>query len=518
VYRSGEIILTGGRATTPDSSDVVSSTVKAALVDPTNTTLRLYDWCEGAPPDCTIGAWQTGALLPEPRALHGAVAIGDYLYVLGGQDGDNHVRDTIYVGSVDGAGAVYRTSGRYMSDEMYLGQQAKLLQLEWDTTITRPDEMGLTMQYRYSLNGLYWVDWTAPVQSVTGTQFIEIAGQPEDVVYFQYQVNLTTTATTASPLLNSVHLYYEVPDPDLEVTKDTGSVIDAALGTPLTYTITYRNNGGWRAEDAVLTETLPENTTFAGSDSWQQVGTSNQYTYYVGDVERNEEGTATFRVRVNDDVPPNTDYITNVVSIDYPPMVDAWEHTIVDPDMDDNEYEFSNPLSIPILRAVDLTIADLVWEPDTVVDGLWPTFCLTVTNVGNLDAMPLADDLGFWVELYIKPGSLDLPPPQWPADHDWGYCLDGCATLRPSYVSYVSQLPAGATENLCFEPQAPTDPSAPDFPAAGIYEIYAQVDVAFEGDDLYLGRYSEGNEANNVVQDVLADDYVYLPLILRSAP
>jgi uncharacterized repeat protein (TIGR01451 family) len=521
VYLRGQIILTGGYANAINLSDGISSTVKAALVDPTNTTFRLYDWCQDAPPDCTIGAWQTGALLPEVRALHEAVAVGDYLYVVGGQDGDGDARDTIYCGTVDGAGAVYAPEGKYLSDEIYLGQEAKLLELEWDTTISRPDEMGLTMQYRYSFDGLDWVDWTAPVQSVNGSKLIEVTGQPEGVRYFQYQASLSTTVATASPLLNWVDLYYEVPDPDLEVIKDTGSVVNAALGTPLTYTITYRNIGGWRAEDAELTETLPENTTFDGSPGWQQVGTSNQYTYQVGDVPRDGEGTVTFRVRVNDDVPPNTEHITNVVEIDYPPMLDAWDNWITDPNMDDNEYEFNNPLSI--LRAVDLAITDLVWEPAATVAGMWPTFCLTVTNIGNADLdAPPEGEVGFWVELYIKPSPSE--PPEWPSDHDWGYCLDGCTITRTQYVRDFNQalLVGEEAGGLCFEPQVPGDPTALDFPVAGTYDVYAQVDVAFEGDSLYWGRYSEGNEDNNVVQDSMvvfdADYRVYLPLILRSAP
>lgn len=516
VYLGGQIILTGGVVDSLDLSEGISSTVKAALVDPTNTTFRLYDWCENAPPDCTIGAWQTGELLPEVRALHAAATVGDYIYVLGGQDGDAYVRDTIFYGSVSGAGAVYATEGTYISNEIDLDQQAKLLQLEWDTTISRPDEMGLTMQYRYSFNGLDWVEGPVPVQSVDGNNLIDIAGQPEDVVYFQYQAVLSTTATTASPLLNSVHLYYEVPDPDLAVIKDTGNVITVSLGSTLVYTITYTNNGGWVAEDAELTEYLPENTTFDGSPGWQQVGTSNAYTYQVGDVERESSGTATFWVRVNDEVPPNTTHITDEVTIDYPPMIDAWNNTIVDPFTEDNEYKFSNPLGLQ----VDLTIADPVW-PAVSLEGVWPQFCMSVTNSGAGNALQ-----GFWVELYIKPAPSE--PPQWPADHDWGYCLydsdPECTTLRrPSYVGYIDQLLAGEEpREVCLKPEAPEDPLAPDYPAVGSYDVYAQVDVAFAGDDLYLGRYSEGNEMNNVVQSAMMvvprNTSIYLPLIFRSSP
>ncbi len=516
VYLRGEIVLIGGVVDSLNLEEGISSIVKVALVDPTNTTFRLYDWCENAPPDCTIGAWQTGELLPEVRALHAAATVGDYIYVLGGQDGDAHVRDTIYYGSVDGSEAVYATEGTYISDQIDLGQRAKLLELEWDTTISRPDEMSLTMQYRYSLNGLDWVDGPDPVQSVDGTNRIEIVGQPEDVVYFQYEANLTTSATTASPLLNSVHLYYEVPDPDLAVIKDTGKVITVSLGSTLVYTITYTNNGGWVAEDAELTEYLPENTTFGGSAGWQQVGDSNAYTYQLGNVPWGEGGTVPFEVVVNSEVPPNTTHITNEVKIDYPPMIDAYDQTIVDPFTEDNEYKFSNPLGLQ----VDLTIGDPVW-PAMSLEGMWPQICISVINTGAANALQ-----GFWVELYIKPAPSE--PPQWPSDHDWGYCLydsdPECTTLhRPSYVGYIDQLLAGEDpREVCLIPEAPVDPLAPDYPAVGTYDVYAQVDVAFAGDDLYLGRYSEGNETNNLAQGTLtvmpSDTSIYLPVILRGAP
>lgn len=654
VYVRGQIILTGGVANSLDLSDGISSTVKAALVDPDNTTFRLYDWCENAPPDCTIGAWQTGALLPQVRALHASVAVGDYIYVLGGQDGDALVRDTIYVGSVDGAGAIYAPEGKYISDKFDLGQQAKLLRLEWDTTISRPDEMGLTMQYRYSLNGQDWLEGPAPVQSIDGANGIDIAGQPEDVVYFQYQANLSTTATTASPLLNSVKLYYEVPDPDLAVIKDTGNVISVALGSTLLYTITYANNGGWVAEDAVLTEYVPENATFDSSPGWQQVGDTNVYTLQLGDVQRGASGQATFQVRVNDEVPPHTYFITNRVAVDYPPMIDAYSNSIVDPIMDDNEYEFSNPLSFftmtvskdadpppgsivtpgstivytvrytntgsvrasqtvltdtldplgnytvvsvsdppdqqdgniwtwdlgdllaretgeveitvqlgdllpnnwlvanqahlfsplgdpyhtPVvthtvmnldagglpLNIVDLTVTDLVWGPVIPYAGAWPRFTAKVANIGTADALPVGDPpAGLWLALYIKPDASD--PPLWPADHEWGYCLGGCtAETRPSYVGYLEQLPAGSEVEVVFEPLEPADPSALDYPAAGVYDVYVQVDVAFGGDNLYWGHYAEDDETNNLWQDTMmlvpmsGENNIYLPLVFKSAP
>ena len=531
-FEYGEILLTGGIDGSAVETEGISSTVKVALVDP-NSSFRLYDWCQGASEEeCDIGAWQTGRLLDENlaedgrRAFHVTVASGDYAYVLGGQglsqDGTTlEARDTIFVGMVGEVEAMYAPQGTYDSIAIDLERPATLLQLTWDTTINRVDEMSLTLQYRYRGEVVGWSDWSDPVNSLDGTNAISITSQtshPEDVRYFQYRANLGTMAPIASPRLNSVQLYYDVPDPDLAVIKDTGQVISVTLGSNLVYNIHYENNGGFVADDVVLTEILPENTTFAGTPGWEQVGTSNVYTYQVGDVPWGEGGSTTFEVLVNDVVPPNTNHITNRVEIEYPSMVDVWENTITDPNTDDNWYEFSNELHF--VGMVDLTISDLVWEPSTPPAGIWPRFFISVTNIGTVDAAPLGDGVAFRLELYIKPTPSD--PPTWPSDHDRGYCLDGCTTTRYEYVANVDQLLAGETIEVPF-PALDQDPS-PDFPAEGVYDIYAQVDVAFEGDSVYWGRSPEANEENNIWHSTMTlvpfsgDHSVYLPLVLRSAP
>jgi uncharacterized repeat protein (TIGR01451 family) len=668
-FQYGEILLTGGIDGSAVETEGISSTVKVALVDPTSS-FRLYDWCQGASQEeCDIGAWQTGTLLDENiaedgrRAFHGTVASGAYVYVLGGQGlkmipyPTLQATDEIFVGAVGDVEAMYSPEGTYDSMEVDLLRPSTLLQLEWDTTISRVDDMSLSVQYRYRAAGGGWSTWSAPVSSISGTNVISITSQtshPENIRYFQYRANLTTRAPMASPRLNSMTLYYDVPDPDLAVIKDTGHVISVPLGSNLVYNIQYENNGGWVAEDAVLTEILPENTTFAGTPGWEQVGSSNMYTYQVGDVPWGEGGTVPFEIVVNDHVPPNTWYITNRVEIDYPPMVDIWDNTIVDPVMDDNVYEFSTQLAIysmtvtmeadppfggvvtpgsfitytirytnlgtmrasqvvltdtldplgsytvvstsappaqqddnvwswnigpvpckqageleivvqlddilpnnwlvtnqaalfspegdpfvtPVLThtvmnldgggqplgMVDLTITDFYWQPATPSAGVWPRFYATVANIGTADAVPLADSLGFWLALYIKPDPSQ--PPLWPVDHNRGFCLEGCTITRPAYVGYITQLPAGQERLVSFEYIA-QDPS-PDFPAEGTYGIYVQTDLAFDNplgiDNPYWGRYPEDSEANNIWQGTMhlgplpSDNNVYLPMVLRSAP
>jgi hypothetical protein len=241
----------------------------------------------------------------------------------------------------------------------------------------------------------------------------------------------------------------------------------------------------------------------------------NIWTWNLGELPSRGSGEVEITVKVNEPLPNNW-LVSNQAAL-FSPEGEPFHtgvvtHTVMN--LDDG--------GLPV-DMVDLAITGLMWEPSTPPAGIWPRFCMTVTNVGTADALPLPDELGFWLSLYIKPNPSD--PPLWPSDHDWGYCLDGCATVRPSYVAYVAQLPAGGqVQDVCFQPQAPTDPLAPDYPAQGVYDVYAQVDLAFDGDNLYWGRYAEDSEANNLVQGIMilgdlpTENNIYLPLIFRSAP
>jgi uncharacterized repeat protein (TIGR01451 family) len=641
----GEILVTGGIADALDPSLGISSTVKAALVDPTNPSLRLYDWCGQVPfPSCTIGAWQTGGLLPEVRAFHGTVEGHGYVYVIGGTNDHQRPTNTVFFGTVNGAGSFYAPEGVYRSAEIDLGQPATLYRLDWGATISQPGDMGITMQYRTSTDGEIWSSYSAPVASQNGSNQTVPNPRPTGIRFVQYQANLTTTLTNTSPLLDNVHLYYEVPDPDVAVAKDTGSVITVALGSTLQYTVYYTNTGGWVAENVVLTETLPANSTYAGGPSWHQVGSSRLYTHSVGAVARGGSGQIPFLVHVNPSVPPGTYYIENRVDIDYPAMIDAIGDVITDPVKDDNWYETSNPLAVsgvtvtkeamppagslvtpgsfitytihytnmgntyatqavltdtfdplgnytvhytsvppdegnniwhigelsprspgevqivvqlnntlpnnwPVTNRasfytqeggllhtsvlthtvmnysgdlpkpmVDLTITGVHWTPSVPKTGIWPRFYVTVANQGTADAMQ-----PFWIELYIKPQPSD--PPEWPSNHDRGYCLDSCTTTRYHYLGYVYELAAGESKVIPFLELA--QDSSPDFPtASGTYDVYVQADVAFEDDNTFWGSIAEDHEDNNLWQGSLVVDPngsvgvspVYLPLVLRRIP
>jgi uncharacterized repeat protein (TIGR01451 family) len=101
------------------------------------------------------------------------------------------------------------------------------------------------------------------------------------------------------------------------------SVVKTASGPPygpgdlITYTISYRNQGNGPAAGVVLTETLPANTTFAGSPpGWTRVGSTDQYTYAGGNLPAGGGPlTASFVVRIDPALPAGTTTFTNVVRV-----------------------------------------------------------------------------------------------------------------------------------------------------------------------------------------------------------
>jgi len=387
----------------------------------------------------------------------------------------------------------------------------------------------------------------------------------------------------------------------------------------------------------VLTETLPDNTTFSTNcpTTWQQVGSSNLYTHPAGDLERGASGHAHFCVGVagQDELPLGVTTITNTVRINYPPMIDEFHETITDPILGNNIYQFTNTLLLyeldiaksavppagtivdpgdlitytihytnvgrvdashaiitdtfdpmnnctiisttpppteppsasgeyiwdlgalashqhgeiqivarvhdpvpgnwPITNhamiaspegdpalteilthttsippGVDLTVLDIGWSPDPPPPGAQVQFWARVKNEGSTDASDF-----FGVEIYIKEGE-NAAPPAGPWDHDQGYCLDGCNTLRPNYVHLVQNLDQGDTFTVHFWG------SDLFFAERITYTVCAQIDMVFDapGFDPWWGRYPESDETNNILcQTVVANGMWQssLPVIYR---
>jgi LPXTG-site transpeptidase (sortase) family protein len=167
---------------------------------------------------------------------------------------------------------------------------------------------------------------------------------------------------------------------ELAITKDDAGVT-VQPGDTLSYTLDYENTGNSLASGVVISETVPDNTTFndgASTAGWScadgsPAGTVCQLT--IGDVGIGASGSATFAVTVDDPVPSGVTQIDNSASI-----ADDGAHGS-ESDLTNNSDDETTPLD----AAPDLAITKN--DGVTIVSpGATLTYTLTVENIGDQDA------------------------------------------------------------------------------------------------------------------------------------
>ena len=156
------------------------------------------------------------------------------------------------------------------------------------------------------------------------------------------------------------------------------------------YTITYANAMRKAGIGVIITETLPENTTFvagASSVGWVQVGITNQYTFSIGTVNTGQTGDIQFAIQVGTTVSDGLELIENTASIE--------DNGVSGPDP--NSGNNTATASVAVDAAPDLIVTqndgDLAVQPGGRV-----TYQINVRNAGNqaangviLIAQPIAN-------------------------------------------------------------------------------------------------------------------------------
>jgi uncharacterized repeat protein (TIGR01451 family) len=109
--------------------------------------------------------------------------------------------------------------------------------------------------------------------------------------------------------------------PNLQISKRSSATTITAGGT-ITYTLTYTNAGNQAATGVIITETVPNNTTFnpaASTPGWNCTPNNNagsSCTLNIGSLAGgNTGGSATFVVTVDDPLPAGVTTITNSAQI-----------------------------------------------------------------------------------------------------------------------------------------------------------------------------------------------------------
>ena len=255
--------------------------------------------------------------------------------------------------------------------------------------------------------------------------------------------------------------YYGV---ELVITKDDTptSIVPSTITTPsvLRYTISYSNTGNLDATNVVITETVPQYTTFnkltsTGGDTlpptgWDctdgaAAGTLCQFTFTL--LAAGASGTLDFDVLIDQTVPANTTQILNTVSI----KADEKE-----PIYSNNTDDEDTPLdALPDMAVVKTDGVSIV------ASGVELTYTLTVRNNGSEGAtgVVITDTLPAHVT-YIAGSaspaytSMDTTPPAIPGDPDvvtltWEITGDWAAGTERTFTFRVlveDPMPAGVTE------------------------------------------------------------------------
>ena len=105
--------------------------------------------------------------------------------------------------------------------------------------------------------------------------------------------------------------------PWLQAVKAAGVEAQATSARPgdvLSYTIGYGNAGSAAANNVVITETLPANTSFVGPLYWTHLG-GGTYVYTITSLAAGSGGNLDFRVRIDNPFPVNTIGVTNTIQI-----------------------------------------------------------------------------------------------------------------------------------------------------------------------------------------------------------
>ncbi|MEM2446323.1 MAG: hypothetical protein QW734_06665 [Candidatus Bathyarchaeia archaeon] len=312
VEARGEIFLTGGEI---GLGQQVSNTVQLALVDENSPDTRLYHW------GYDIGTWVGGPILPQERSLHATAIWQNYIYVIGGDGPESppQRKNTVFRGNIDEAGTgepYYAPKGYYTSNLLRFDPLRPVTVTKVQYKASVPSHTGLRFRERHRTTS-GWTNWSDWTNFYTGTNFLSL--NFSGVLDLQYQLELTRgQVITVTPSLDWIEFYYEVPDPQLSITK-TSYLGIASPGDIIDYILSFSNTGGIELPHAVITEELPSGTEFAGL-GWNWAG-GNLYTKTVSIGSYGMLGHVRFRIRIEEGI--TSQYITNTAWIVHPPITDA---------------------------------------------------------------------------------------------------------------------------------------------------------------------------------------------------
>jgi hypothetical protein len=152
----------------------------------------------------------------------------------------------------------YQSSGSYTSCVVDAGTGNGWQNISWDATL--PAQTGLNVEARASNNGAGWSSW----QAVSNGGVLNILGR-----YAQYRLNLTSSNTLTTPIVNAVTLNFNTfPNlsiNDVTVNEGSNAVFTVTLSNPISQTVSvnYATANGTATAPADYTAINTSTLTFA---------------------------------------------------------------------------------------------------------------------------------------------------------------------------------------------------------------------------------------------------------------
>ncbi len=257
-------------------------------------------------------------------------------------------------------------------------------------------------------NTTYIDDTSGVTPQIDGNKLTWLFGPVDVDDYHQFSLVLKNSANDGDTLINEVEIVApfdsntdnnqsqaeievidDLPDPYVHKQAEPN---DPAAGQTFVYRIMYGNNRPVASEGVWLTDTIPANTSIVSwfsensYDLWSEINANGKLELYAPSIPGDWHDQIILRLKVDDDVPVETQLINNVV-------IDS----VVDDDFGNNSHEYG-----------EVWIGDPYWNGSVDKNFAWGQlvpggeieFHVHVHNSGNMaaqmwltDTLPASTDL-----------------------------------------------------------------------------------------------------------------------------
>ncbi len=307
VYFGGQIYAMGGALD--------------GIAEPSQLAFSAFDEPAGG-----VDAWTSTSVITPARIAATALINSDgWIYIVGGASGqiDPIQSSIINAGATTGnLGTGYAKSGTFRSAEFDLIKNYFVTRLSWQSFLSDPSEMTLTVRYRYRSPFGAYSNWSAYIPSNPepgiATTAITLGLYAR---YVQYEVFFSTTNPITTPIFHQMAVTYDRPEPPLfnkSANPPSGSSVKA--NDRITYTIWFTNTTGLTHTNLSLVDVVPEGTTYVPDSIFASPGITPyaflpNLSWIVGTLDPGAGGSVGFAVTVDSGLVEGT-RINNAATFD----------------------------------------------------------------------------------------------------------------------------------------------------------------------------------------------------------